>query len=63
MGYAVMTQKQVGEKLGLTQIEVSMAERSALRKIYYALFDAAWDEGYQCPPFDTRRRIHRWKKT
>lgn len=63
MGYAIRTQKEVGEILGLTQVEVSMLERSAMRKIYYVLFDAAWDEGYQCPPFKSRRRIHKWRKT
>ncbi len=63
MGYAVRTQKQVGEMLGLTQIEVSMAEQSALKKIYYNLYDEACDEGYQCGPFKKRRRVHKWKRT
>lgn len=54
--HAIRTQQEVAEILGLTQHEVSQAERSAFRKLHKALKQEAEDAGFDVskPPVAIR---------
>lgn len=53
-GGAVRTQDEVAKILGLTQDEVSKAERAAFRKIFKAMKSEAKAHGYPCVPPNSR---------
>jgi transcriptional regulator len=61
--YTVKTQAEVAKALGITQHEVSMAERKALRKLWYQLKEVARAAGFRIqPPVALAKQPHLGRK-